>query len=253
MNTIENNLISSSLFIQLILSLLFYFTGTAAFAQQRIVINTGFSHPISNDAQTGFGDKVLGEAFRRIGYKLETVRLPAERALINANKGFDDGDLLRINGLQKKYPNLIQVPEKIMDMDVVLFAKNLKSFKVRGWNSIGSHSVSIITGWKIFEINLSKKANLIKTDNVEQMFTMLKKNRADFVGYERWAGLGYLKKSRITDIKLLEPPLMSTPLYTYLHKKHQKLVPLLAAKIKSMKHDGTIEKMFNEILKPLIP
>ena len=246
-----NHSTSTRLFLSLITSLFFFCNTT--FAEKTIVINTGFSHPISNDNQTGFGDKVLGEAFNRIGYKLETVRLPAERALINANNGIEDGDLLRINGLQKKYPNLIQVPEKIMDMDVVLFSKTLPSFKITGWDNIGTHSVSIITGWKVFEINMNKKANLIKTDNAKQMFTLVRKNRADFAGYERWAGLGFLKKNNITDITLLAPPLMSTPLYTYLHKKHKNLVPILAKQIKEMKQDGSINKMFNTILKPLIP
>jgi len=244
--------ITSKYKFRFILTALLFLLSPASFAEQTIVINTAFRNPISNDTQTGFADKVLGEAFRRMGYKLETVRLPAERALINANKGIDDGDLLRINGLQKKYPNLIQVPGKIMDMDVMLFTRNKPSFKIRGWKSIAFHSVSIITGWKIFEINLGQQANIMKMDNVSQIFTMLKKNRTDFAGYERWSGLGYLKSIKNTDITLLEPPLMSTPLYTYLHKKHKKLVPQLAAEIKKMKRDGSIRKMFNQILKPLM-
>ncbi len=240
-------------FSKFAITILLLFLSLAVNAQQTIVMNTAFSNPISNDTQTGFGDKVLGEAFKHIGYKLETVRLPAERALINANKGIDDGDLLRIGGLQKKYPNLIQVPEKIMDMDVMLFTKNQLGFKVKGWKSITSQSVSIITGWKVFEINLGKNVHIIKTDNVDQMFTMLTKNRADFAGYERWSGLKFIKNANISNIKLIEPPLVSTPLYTYLHKKHKKLVPKLAAEIRQMKKDGSIKKIFNELLKPLMP
>jgi polar amino acid transport system substrate-binding protein len=233
----------------IILSLLF---SQSIFSQEKLVINTGFSSPISTTAQTGFGDQVLGEALKRLGYKLETVQMPAERALINANLGLDDGDLLRIDGLEKKYPNLIKVPEKIMDMDVMLFTKNLPSFKVNGWGSVTTHSVAIITGWKIFEKNLGKESEIIKTDNVNQMYTMLVKNRADFVGYERWAGLGHIKDHNLTDVILLEPPLTSAALYTYLHKKHEKLVPKLAATIKAMKADGTIRKLFAKILKPLL-
>lgn len=253
MDIFKSSSISITTEFKFILTALLCLLSPATFAQQTIILNTAFSNPISNDAQTGFGDKVLGEAFERMGYKLETVHLPAERALINADKGIDDGDLLRIGGLQKQYPNLIQVPGKIMDLNVMLFTKNKPLFKIRGWESLAFHSISIITGWKVFEINLGQQVNIIKTDNVSQVFTMLKKNRSDFAGYERWSGLWYLKNTKNTDITLLEPPLMSTPLYTYLHKKHKKLVPKLAAEIKKMKQDGCIEKIFNQILKPLMP
>ena len=225
---------------------------SSVFSQETLVINTGFSTPISKIDQTGFGDRVLAEALKRLGYKLETVQMPAERALINANLGLDDGDLLRIDGLEKKYPNLIKVPEKIMDMDVMLFTKNKRDFKVDGWKSVTTESVAIITGWKVFEKNLVKTVDIIKTDNVGQMFTMLTKDRADFLGYERWASLGYIKEHKIKNITAVEPPLVSVALYTYLHKKHVKLVPKLAKAIKSMKKDGTIKKLYNELLTPLM-
>jgi len=71
----------------------FFMFSHSALSQETIVLNTAFGPPVSNDTQTGFGDQVIREAFKRIGYRLETVRLPAERALINANRGIDDGEL----------------------------------------------------------------------------------------------------------------------------------------------------------------
>lgn len=225
-------------------------------ATQTIVLNTAFGPPVSTDQQTGFGDVVLREAFKRIGYKLETLRLPAERALINANMGIDDGDLLRVAGLQKKYTNLIQVPEKVMTIDMVLFSKNQPSFVVDGWESMASHSLGVITGWKIMEKNfgrLGKRVEIIKTDNPEQLFTLLAKDRVDFVAYSNWSGLGYLKRNNITNVTLLDPPLARPSFYTYLHKKHKHLVPKLAAAIKSMKADGTLQAIFDRLLKPYLP
>ncbi len=243
----------SSTFIILILvfyNLLF----RPAFSQSTIVLNTAFASPITSESQSGFADKVLAEAFHRIGYKLETVQLPAERALINANMGLDDGDLLRVAGLQKKYPNLIQVPEKIMDMDMVLFTKNKPSFNVDGWKSIKSYSIAIISGWKIMEKNFGQFDNqieIIKTDNIDQSISLLTKDRVDFIGYSRWSGLAYLKDHNINNITILEPPLASPGFYTYLHKKHKKLVPQLAKAIKQMKDDGSIQASYDHILKPL--
>lgn len=246
-------------FYSVLITLCFSFyilSARPALSQPRIILNTAFASPITNESQTGFADTVLSEAFNRLGYKLETVQLPAERALINANMGIDDGDLLRVSGLQKKYPNLIQVPEKIMDMDMVLFTKNKPLFVVNGWQSIKSYTVAIISGWKIMEVNFGQfgdQIEIIKTDNIEQSFSLLRKNRVDFVAYSRWSGLSYLKQHNITDISLLSPPLVSADLYTYLHKKHKKMVPELAATIKQMKRDGSIQAIYERILQPLAP
>jgi len=244
-----NSGITLSVFIILILSI------HQTLAQQTIVLNTAFGSPVSNESQTGFADQVVAEAFKRIGYQLETVRLPAERALINANRGIDDGDLVRVAGLQKKYTNLIQVPESIMVIDMVLFSKNMPDFNVKSWESVASHSLAIISGWKIMEKNFAKlgdKVEIIKTDDAEQSFTLLVKDRVDFIAYSNWSGLGYLKTHNINNVKLLSPPLAKPEFYIYLHKKHKKIIPKLATAIKQMKTDGTIEKMFNEILKPLM-
>jgi len=232
-----------------------FFNGAPAVAQKNIVLNSTFSYPVSTDSQSGFADLVLAEAFRRIGYQLETVRVPAERALINANRGIGDGEMSRVAGLQKKYPNLIQVPESFMVIDMVLFAKNNTKLVVKGWDSVASHSLAIISGWKIMEKNFGKlgdRVDIIKTDNAKQSFTLLKKDRVEFVAYSNWSGLGYIKNNNIKNIKLLQPPLASPKFYVYLHKRHEGIVPHLSKVIKEMKTDGTINEIFNKTLKPLL-
>ncbi len=99
---------------------------------------------------------------------------------------------------------------------------------------------------------MPKTVELIGTDSMNQRFTMLAKDRVDFSGGERWTGLEYIKNHNMKNVILLEPPLMKVALYTYLHKKHAKLVPKLAAAIKSMKKDGTIKKLYNNLLTPLM-
>jgi polar amino acid transport system substrate-binding protein len=76
-----------------------------------IVLNTTGNAPLNTPDQQGFVDLVATEAFRRIGVTVKTVKLPAERGLINANQGIHDGEMLRVGGLEKIYPNLIMVPE----------------------------------------------------------------------------------------------------------------------------------------------
>ncbi|VAW70734.1 hypothetical protein MNBD_GAMMA09-2451 [hydrothermal vent metagenome] len=246
----------TKLFSRYVLALGLTLFSQGTLPQPTLVLNTAFGSPVSNAQQTGFADQVVTEALRRIGYQLNTIKLPAERALINANRGIDDGDLLRVAGIEKKYPNLIRVPETIMTIDMVLFSKNMSDFVLKDWESVAPHSLAIISGWKIMEKNFAKPGNrveIIKTDNADQSFTLLLKDRVDFIAYSYWSGLGYLKTHNITGITLVQPPLASPKFYIYLHKKHKKIIPELAAALKEMKKDGTTMKLFEKILKPYVP
>jgi polar amino acid transport system substrate-binding protein len=93
---------------------------------------------------------------------------------------------------------------------------------------------------------------IIKTDNAQQSFTLLEKNRVEFIAFSNWTGLGYLKTNAITDIQLLSPPLASPDFYVYLHKKHKQIVPRLSSAIKQMKADGSIFEIYEKTLKPLL-
>lgn len=238
---------SKTNFLKAVCIWLMFLLNEPGMAAETLVLNTAFTSPISNTEQNGFADQVVAEALKRIGFRLETVWLPHERALINANAGIDDGDLLRIAGLQKTYPNLIRVPEQVIDLEFVASTKN-ENFQVNGWKSLKPYSVAIITGSKILERNVTEYAELTHVKNLDQLFKILLNGRADIIVHARWVGLGYIKKHQIKGVKILEPPLKKKKLYVYLHKKHKELVPKLAAALKSMKDDGNYQKIYNKTL-----
>ncbi len=214
-----------------------------------LVLNAAVSEPLSNDKQTGFVDRLVGIALQRLNYRLESVHIPAERALIIADDGISDGEMLRIAGLQKNYPNLIQVPEKLVDLEFVAFTRN-KSLEITGWQDLATHSVAIITGWKIFEQNIPATTELVTVKNVDQLFTLLSKDRADVVLYSRWSGLAYIHKHQLQGISIVEPPLARQSMYVYLYKRHRDLVPRLADELHALKAEGEYQRLFQEILAP---
>jgi len=65
---------------------------------------------------------------------------------------------------------------------------------------------------------------MIKTDNAEQSFILLEKDRVDFVACSNCSGLNYLKAHNITDVEVLSSPLVSPYFYVYLHKNHKKII-----------------------------
>ena len=220
------------------------------YADNIIELNTTGKPPLNTPDQTGFMDEVAKEAFRRIGITLKTVQLPAERGLISANEGIEDGEMSRIAGLEHTYHNLIQVPEEIMGWEFVIFSKQSTPISP-GWNGLKPYSVAFLNGWKILERNVPQDSDTIKVNTPEQLFTMLKKNRTDLIIYERWCGLLYAKKLDLNDIKVNTPPLAVRKMYIYLNKTHIALIPKLAASLRQLKTDGTYKKLYVNILTPL--
>lgn len=104
-------------------------------AEPVLTINTAASSPYTKPDMTGLADRIISEAFRRTGYEIKIVSLPSERALINANAGIEDGNFIRVAGLNKLYPNLIMVPEKITAHEFVVFTKSA-FFEIVGWKSL---------------------------------------------------------------------------------------------------------------------
>ncbi len=215
------------------------------------ILNTSTGAPYTTEDRTGFQDLVVAEVFRRIGLKGQVERYDAsKRALINANEGIDQGVAMRVKGLDKKYPNLLRIEERLIENDFVAYSKNLKFF-TDSWKSIEPYIASHINGWVIFERNLSPNQEKQVVKDPTQMFAMLDKGRVDVVLYERWQGL---QRANETGIKVTvhEPPLASVDMFMYVHKDYAQLVPKLTKALRDMKADGTYQAIFDKVLKPLI-
>ena len=105
------------------LVLVFLITGNLLLASHKSVlsINTTTEAPFTTASRNGFLDIVVAEVFKRQGLNYKLVKLPAERGLRNVNQGIDDGDLTRIKGLERIYPNLVRVPEKLLYWEFAAF------------------------------------------------------------------------------------------------------------------------------------
>jgi len=234
-----------------LLLFLFFLLIQNSYAENSIRLNTTGQPPLNSKDKNGFMDRVAQQAFAHINIRLKTTQLPAERGLINANSGLEDGEMSRINGLTKTYPNLIPVPEKIMDWEFVAFSKKDINLD-KGWNSLANHSVALINGWKILENNVPKSSDIVKVKNPTQLFSLLERSRTDVVLFEKWGGLALIKKKNLKGIRLISPILAKREMHIYLHKKHHKLIDPLNKALIEMKSNGQYQDIYNKILTPLI-
>jgi len=216
-------------------------------AKPALILGTFAGPPLSTPEELGFYDLVLKEAFNRAGCAIEIIRLPAERSLINANEGITDGDFVRISGLERIYPNLVQVPEKITDFEFVAFTKHI-DIPIKGWESLQPYHVAIVRGWKILEKNIAGTASLIRVKNQDLLFSLLANNRTDIIIYSRHEGYRVINQNKIKGVATLEPALAIREMFLYLNNKHSLLIPVIDKNLKAMKRDGTFDRIKTKTL-----
>jgi polar amino acid transport system substrate-binding protein len=215
----------------------------------RLILNTAFGPPISTPDRTGFFDRLMQALFAPLGYAVTVQKPPAERALMLANQGLDDGDGPRISGLDNEwnYPNLVRVDEKLLDVDFRAFTLD-PATDVSCWDDLAGFQVAIVTGWKILEQRLAGHPRIVKVNDPERLFRLLKHGRTDIVVIDRFSGIDAAAELQMHGIRVLEPALATEPMYLYLHVRHADLVARLATALRTMKADGRYRQIYTETL-----
>ena len=226
-----------------LLSVIILLTLTApGFAQQHTLrLNTAFSGPVR-----AIFEGVVKEVCARNNLKVKVQAPSAERALQQANSGADDGDGPRIAGLSEIYANLIQVPEKVVDVEFSAFSK--KDIQIKDWESLKPYRVGILIGWKILEANIVGTKSLRKVKDAKTLFKLLENDRIQVAVINKVDGQAIIRRENLKNIKLITPPLAVREMFLYLHKKHKDLVPQIAASLKELKDEGAYQQISDRAL-----
>lgn len=229
------------------ITLLLSFTNAICIAETHIHITTGFTPPVSD-----FYNSVLTEIDKRLpDISISFEVLPAERSLVLANQKVNDGECCRIASVvANQYKNLVAINESFFTARFSAFGKS-RSAKIKNFEDLKPFSVGTVEGWKIAvdEVKKVKPAEVHIVTTPDQMFRMINQDRLDYgvVGY--LSGLETISRLGFDAIKAIEPPLVEIPLYLLLHSEHKNLIPLFDSEIKSMKQDGTIDKLYAKLIK----
>ncbi len=225
----------------------FMLNNAPVFSADILQVSSGIREPLSNLQQTGFNDLIAKEVFKRAGYEINILRMPAARALHDLDNGITDADLVRIRKIDTVYPNIRVVPEKIIDFDFVAISKNL-DFKADGWASLKPYEVGIVSGWRILEMNVKSNISVTRVEDTRQLIKILDNDRVDLVVSERWQAQQAIKSLAINSLTIHQPPIKTNELFLVVHKRHEKLIPKLTSIIKSMKQDGSFERIYRQTL-----
>ncbi|MCG8618172.1 MAG: hypothetical protein MI802_18315 [Desulfobacterales bacterium] len=229
------------IFIFAILTVLFAWPYGLYASPQTITIST-----FEEDTAVVRVSELLKKAYRRIGVEMTLARLPANRALIEANTGvLAEGELIRIGGLTRKFPNLIQVPVMIADFKISVFSKNI-DFKVDGWQSLKPYHIAFKRGFKGMEKHAGN-LNVTRVQSSETAMEILDLERVDIIVLPFLDGLVLRKKLNLPGIKILEPPLEQVQLYHYVHNSRKDTADKLGSVLKEMDAAGDIKRFWQKI------
>ncbi len=215
--------------------------------KSRIVVVSG----IVNEQTHAMAKEVLHEAYRRIGYDIRIKFFPGRRSLESANKGLTDGDVARIAGTEKKFPNLIPVETPIIYFQGVAFTKSVTR-KIGSWHDLKGLRVGIIRGIRYSTIG-TRGLNPFFAKDMTHLFKLLEDDRIQVAVAVLNAGkIEIHNKFENSGIHVMGTPLYSAPLYHFVHKKNEHLIDDLNQTLKDMASQGEIDKILNKALQNLL-
>ncbi len=230
------------------LSAILFAASVASLPAEPLVFASSYSPPYSSEDYPGILERILTEACERIGVEVAFRNLPAERALADANAGFVDGVVARVENMERMYYHLVRIRSaSIESRDFVAFSRGGVP-PILSWNDLAAYNITYVRGWKIFENNATAAKSAVAVDSTRRAFELLARNRTDVVLNARLDGTLMAAELGIDDIRIHEPPLASLSLYPYVHRRNARYILALTAALEEMKADGTFVRIYAEAM-----
>ena len=193
---------------------------------------------------------VLEEAYGRLGIEIEVEYLNGKLALARADSGLYDGDVQRIDGIARRFPNLIQVQIPVNYLEGVAFT-NRSDADVSGWHSLRDYQVGIVKGI-LFAEEGTQGMEVSRAASYEQLVGLLMQNRIDLAIMPRVNGLVAIQvpkevSENRSGIHGSGAVLETLFLYNYLNARHANLVPRVEHVLKKMLLDGTTKRIRHQV------
>jgi polar amino acid transport system substrate-binding protein len=184
---------------------------------------------------------VMTEIYKRTGYDMTIVRFPGKRSLVESNLGTTEGELMRIEGIEKSYPNLVRVPYVIGRLIAVALVRKGQP-QVFDISELQDKRVGILRGVEYTEI-VTKKLDRQILNSVDSLFNILLRGRVDVVLFPALDVQAFIKSHGLENEIDIGDPIVDFPLYHYLHKGSQGIADELAEEMQRMTKNGELNKL----------
>ncbi len=201
-----------------ILALLFFSNTTTADTQ--VLKFTS----IADSVNTQISEVIVRQAYRQLNIDIEIIPLPAERSIRVADSGELDGELYRISGMTRYYPNLQMIPVPVNYLEAAVFTLQPQQ-QISSWEQLKPLKVAVRRGVKFSE-RATQDMTVEIADSNHQLFQMLLAKRADVVVIAHLNGLELIKRKKLKGI-YKAGVIDRYPLYHYINNRHQRLIPAI--------------------------
>jgi hypothetical protein len=202
--------------------------------------------------------RIYEEAFKRLGFPIQVVIMPAQRGTVMVDSGAADGQFLRVFAYADSHPEQVRVEEPIYDVVFGLWVskpelslRHLADLGATNWNGIYRRGVELCQR-SLSPLVAAERLSSIATEDIG--LRMLLAGRVDF----------YCELDASVQNALYEPefknatsvrPLLTLgnpiPLYPYLNKRHAELATRLAVVLRQMKAEGLVERIRQQVREEL--
>lgn len=131
---------------------------------------------------------------------------------------------------------MIAVPTHLGIHELVVITIDPDLELSNGISSLKNHKVGYIAGWIMIEPLLKHLKNSFAIADKYTLFSMLKPDRFDAILFSKQAATELIRQDTTGTMRILEPVIRTSPLYLFMHKKHQKMLPKISKKIKQLKN-----------------
>jgi len=204
--------------------------------QNHLVIATTDNGPISVD-------RLLFTALRNIHNTVDFVTPIVREGYSQANEGIVDGVIAGYPNLHTVYEDLRQVPVTLERINVRVFAREGSNLQINSWDELSGLHVGILENRTYILERLPESVTITENPNNRAALDALVHGEFDVaVLVERdHETLGErLSITRVGDVDLLTE-------FLYLNKKHETLIPYLAAELERLFADGNADRILNDI------
>jgi len=194
----------------------------------------------SNDKATFVSMAILKAAYARLGIKAQRKIFPAKRSLEEVNRGYTDGEINRIKGIEEQHPNLILIDVPISEFDCVAYSCD-RNVEVKGWESLRQLRIGVRRGVLFSDTPTTGMPYRTVMPDFDMLFDLLLLGRLDVVIATRQTAYAQFKRLGKDCIIINEPPVETFRLYHYLHARHKSLAPAVSRVLGEMKESGEME------------
>ena len=225
---------------RLFLSLLMLFPASLQAAEGQLVFTCPAESPENNASAL-----VLREAYAQLDLAIQFNPLPPARAFKLANAGEADGEMARIAGIERLYPNLVRVPVVINRINLVAYRMRMDAREPASQWLVSPHRrLGCQQGGVAIDM-LSKKMGFVCEPIIhsDAALEMLMMGRIDALVLPEPLAMRILAENPDWQAQLERIVLNQIDLYHYLHKSRQDLLEPITSVLTEMQNQGRIEEL----------